>query len=1241
VTITYPAGLPISERRDDLLAAIGANQVVIVAGETGSGKSTQLPKFCLELGRGVDGKLIGHTQPRRVAARSIAERVAEELGTELGTTVGYTVRFTDKVGKDTQIKVMTDGILLAEIQRDRNLLRYDTLIIDEAHERSLNVDFLLGYLKQLLPRRPDLKLIITSATIDTARFSAHFNAAPVIEVTGRSYPVEVRFQPLGSVDEDGTTDDRDQVQAICDAVDELTGAGPGDILVFLSGEREIHDAADALRKLERPGLEVLPLYARLSAAEQHRIFEPHRGTRVVLSTNVAETSLTVPGVRYVIDTGTARISRYSLRLKVQRLPIEPVSQASANQRAGRCGRVAPGICIRLYGEEDFANRPLFTEPEILRTNLASVILQMTALGLGDVAAFPFLDPPDVRAIRDGVALLEELGALAAEDSHDDHQTSSRRLTPIGRKLAQLPVDPRLARMVVEADRHGCVRDVLVIASALSIQDPRERPADKQQAADESHARFRVAGSDFLAYVTMWDYLRERQRELSSSQFRKLCRTEFFNYLRVREWQDLYSQLRQVAGGMGIRPGASSDTHPDRVHQSLLAGLLSQLGQRDATAREFRGARNSKFAIVPRSALAKKPPAWVMAGELVETNRLWARVAAAVQPEWAEQLAPHLVKRTYGDPVWDARAGRATTTERVTLYGLPIVTDRRIGYDRVDAAMARTMFIDHALVDGDWNTPHRFVATNRGVLAEVQALAERTRSGTFIGDDSLFAFYDKHLPDDVVSARHFDSWWKKVRGKNSDLFTLTVNDLTDDSMRLNPTDWPDIWQHDDLELAVSYRFDPGQMTDGVTVHVPIEVLNRVRPDGFDWQVPGLRAELVGELLRALPKNARRLLSPLGEAARVANERLDIGCGESLAVALADVASELAGEPVRPSMFDLSSLPSHLRITFSVDDAAGTSLARGYDLRALRRQLSGQLRAAIAETIAADRPSIERRGITSWDFGTLPKMIESSGDGPGVRGYPALLDDGMSVSIKMFSNADVQARLMPLGVRRLLLLTVPVGRSSVAKNLTSAAKLAITRQPTPLIDLVDDCITAAANDLLANLPLPWDADAFAVLVDAARSGLANSASDALRGAARILEAAAAVPAKLDRHVAPAFDASVLDCKRQLAALTGPGFVSRAGLGRLGDVTRYIAAIERRAETMGANIAKDAAAMRSVHAIEARYAQLLAKLPPSQVTDEVRAVRWMIEELRVSLFAQTLGTSGSVSEKRITRVLQDLAP
>ncbi|HEX4705693.1 MAG TPA: ATP-dependent RNA helicase HrpA, partial [Pseudonocardiaceae bacterium] len=767
--ITYPPELPVSQRKDDILAAIRDHQVVIVAGETGSGKTTQLPKICLELGRGVRG-LIGHTQPRRLAARTVAERIAEELGTTLGAAVGYTVRFTDQVSDDTVVKLMTDGILLAEIQRDRTLSAYDTLIIDEAHERSLNIDFILGYLKELLPRRPDLKVVITSATIDPDRFARHFDTAgvpaPVVEVSGRTYPVEIRYRPIIDPDDPEADPDRDQIQAICDAVGELGTIGNGDILVFCSGEREIRDTVDALAKLELRNTEITPLYARLSSADQYKVFQPHTGRRIVLATNVAETSLTVPGIRYVIDAGTARISRYSHRLKVQRLPIEPVSQASANQRSGRCGRTSDGVCIRLYAEDDFYARPEFTDPEILRTNLASVILQMTALGLGDLAAFPFIDPPDRRNIADGVQLLQELGAL-----DPDAKDERKRLTDVGRQLARLPIDPRLARMVVEADRNGSMREVLVVAAALSIQDPRERPTDAEQAARQQHARFADQDSDFVSYLNLWQYLREQQKQLSSNRFRKLCRAEFLNYLRVREWQDLHGQLRQIARDLGLTVN-EEPAEPDQVHTALLAGLLSHIGLKEGPRNEYLGARNAKFAVFPGSALFKKPPRWVMAAELVETSRLWGRMVARIEPEWVERLAAHLVRRTYGEPRWEQAKGAVMATEKVTLYGIPIVAARTVNYGRIEPELCRELFIRHALVDGDWQTHHKFFHRNRAMLTEVAELENRARRRDILVDDeTLFDFYDARVGPDVVSARHFDSWWHKTRHSKPDLLVF--------------------------------------------------------------------------------------------------------------------------------------------------------------------------------------------------------------------------------------------------------------------------------------------------------------------------------------------------------------------------------------------------------------------------------------------------------------------------------------
>ncbi len=1221
-----PPGLPLADRRDDLLAAIRDHQVVIVAGETGSGKSTQLPKLCLDLGRGVAG-LVGHTQPRRMAARTIAERVAEELGTELGTAVGYTVRFTDTVSDTTLVKVMTDGILLAEIQRDRMLRRYDTLIIDEAHERSLNIDFLLGYLAQLLPKRPDLKLIVTSATIDTVRFSEHFSNAPIIEVSGRTYPVEMRYRPL-ETEEHGATD---QVQGIIDAVDELALEGDGDVLVFLSGEREIHDTADALRRHD-PSLEVLPLYARLSAVEQHRIWQSHRGRRIVLSTNVAETSLTVPGVRYVVDAGAARISRYSHRLKVQRLPIEPVSQASANQRAGRCGRVAPGVCIRLYDEDDFAERPEFTEPEILRTNLASVILQMTALGLGDVGAFPFLDPPDSRSVRDGYALLEELGAIDA---------AAQRLTPLGTRLARLPVDPRLGRMVLEADRHGCVREVLVITAALSIQDPRERPAEHRVAADELHRRFEVPGSDFLTLVKLWDYLREQQQALNSSQFRKLCRSEYLNYLRVREWHDLFSQLRQVAGQLGIRHagGGVTESHPDRVHQAMLSGLLSHLGARDGTTREYKGAHGSKFMIGRESAVGKALPKWVIAAELVETNRLWGRVVAAVQPEWAESLAGHLVRRSYSEPRWDARRGGAVCSETVTLYGLPIVSNRTVGYDRVDLAGARELFIRNALVAGEWQTQQKFYERNKRFLADLAGWAERVRRPEVVDDEAIFRFYDARLGPEVVTTRHFDKWWKEARAGQPELLTMTMDDFTRGAVG-SVHDFPTVWQHDSMQLTVTYRFDPGNPLDGATVHLPLTALNQITDVGFDWNVSGFRDEIVGALLRALPKEHRRELTPMNDVVDKVCASLGSASGwedgTSLAAAIAAVVLETTGVRVPVSAFDATKVPGHLRLSFSVDSEDGTPLATGKSLAVLQRELSARQRIAVAQAAPID----ERTGITTWDVGDLPTEVSTDRGGVVVRGYPALLDDSDSVSVRVFTSPTLQAKVMRGGVRRLLLLSVPVGKRAIQRDLTNDGKLAVARAKVALDGLEDDCLLAAADEVLTLFgEVPHTAAGFSALAALGRSELPDRAATALGVAGQVFVAAAAVRQRLERLVAPAVAVGADDARAQLDRLVRPGFVAATGAARLRDVLRYVKAIDHRLTKLPEDPHKDAARLRDIAALERRYVSFLRRLHRDEVTPEIVEVGWLLEELRVAVFAQQLGTPRSVSVQRLTKELSAL--
>uniref|UniRef100_A0AAU2V581 RNA helicase n=1 Tax=Streptomyces sp. NBC_00003 TaxID=2903608 RepID=A0AAU2V581_9ACTN len=1240
--VTYPEQLPVSQKKDEILEAIRDHQVVIVAGETGSGKTTQIPKICMELGRGLRG-MIGHTQPRRIAARTVADRIAEELKVPLGEAVGWKVRFTDQVDQDaTFVKLMTDGILLAEIQTDRELRGYDTIIIDEAHERSLNIDFLLGYLAQLLPKRPDLKVVITSATIDPQRFSRHFGDAPIVEVSGRTYPVEVRYRPL--LEEDSEDSDRDQITAICDAVDELQSEGPGDILVFLSGEREIRDTADALIKKNLRSTEVLPLYARLSHAEQHRVFQQHSGRRIVLATNVAETSLTVPGIKYVIDPGTARISRYSHRTKVQRLPIEPVSQASANQRKGRCGRTSDGICIRLYSEDDFVTRPEFTDAEILRTNLASVILQMTAAGLGDIEKFPFIDPPDHRNIRDGVQLLQELGAL--DPSEKDPK---KRLTPQGRKLSQLPVDPRLARMVLEADRNGCVREVMVIAAALSIQDPRERPSEKQAQADQQHARFKDETSDFLAFLNLWRYVREQQKERGSSSFRRMCKQEYLNFLRIREWQDIYSQLRTVAKSMGIHLN-EEDAPEQSVHTSLLAGLLSHIGLKDTDKNEYLGARSAKFAIFPGSALFKKQPKLVMSAELVETSRLWARVNAKVEPEWIEPLAQHLVKRTYSEPHWEKDQAAVMAYERVTLYGVPIVANRKVNYGRIDPEASRELFIRNALVEGDWRTHHKFFSDNRKLLTEVEELEHRARRRDILVDDeTLYDFYDQRVPEHVVSGAHFDSWWKHKKHDEPELLDFEREMLINEKAgAVTKDDYPDSWRQGPLKFRVTYQFEPGADADGVTVHVPLQVLNQVTDEGFDWQIPGLREEVVTELIRSLPKPIRRHYVPAPNYASKFLERA-VPLQEPLPVTLARELQRMVGVPVTADDFDLTRVPDHLKITFRIVDERRRNLAEDKDLEALKLQLRPKARQALSKAAAATAgpsgESIERSGLTDWTIGTLTKVFETRRAGQPVKAYPALVDAGESVSVRLFDTEAEQQQAMWRGTRKLILLNIPVNPAKFASDkLTNQQKLALSRNPHGSIQaLFDDCATAAADKLIADHGGPaWDEESFRKLYDKVRADLVDATVRTVGQVQQILAAWQACERRLKATNSLTLVNNVTDVRNQLAALVPPGFVTKTGLGRLADLMRYLVAVDRRLQQMPTAVQRDTTRMEKVHEMQDEYAWLLEQLPQGRpVPRQVLDIRWMIEELRVSYFAHALGTAFPVSDKRIVKAIDAAAP
>ncbi|OFJ52403.1 ATP-dependent RNA helicase HrpA [Mycolicibacterium grossiae] len=1247
--IAYP-DLPVSERRDDIAAAVRDHQVVVVAGETGSGKTTQLPKICLDLGRGVRGT-IGHTQPRRLAARTVAQRVADELGTPLGDVVGYTVRFTDQASDRTLVKLMTDGILLAEVQRDRRLLAYDTLILDEAHERSLNIDFLLGYLRELLPRRPDLKVIVTSATIEPERFAAHFagpdGPAPIVEVSGRTYPVEIRYRPLEVVvtsddagedpddpdDEIVRTELRDPTEAIVDAVRELEAEPPGDVLVFLSGEREIRDTAEALREAlrhDRLPTEVLPLYARLPTAEQQKVFAPHANRRIVLSTNVAETSLTVPGIRYVVDPGTARISRYSRRTKVQRLPIEPISRASAAQRAGRSGRTAPGVCIRLYSQADFDARPRYTDPEILRTNLAAVILQMAALGLGDVEAFGFLDPPDARSIRDGVTLLQELGAF---DRHG-------AITDVGRRLARLPLDPRIGRMILQADTENCVREVLVLAAALSIPDPRERPADREDAARQKHARFNDEHSDFVSYLNLWQYLSEQRRERSGTGFRRMCREEFLHYLRIREWQDLTGQLRSIARDLGIRE-SDEPADPSRVHAALTAGLLSHVGlregdgqsrQRGSRLPEYAGARNTRFVLAPGSVLTKRPPQWIVVADLVETSRLFGRIATRIDPDTVERVAADLVVRSHSEPHWDARRGAVMAYERVTLYGLPLVPRRRVSYASIDPVVSRELFIRHALVEGDWQTRHHFFRDNAALLAELAELEERARRRDLVvTDDQVYALYDARIPANVVSARHFDAWWKKQRHRTPDLLTFTRDELL---RAEDADDRPDTWRTGDLALPMTYRFSPGAEDDGITVHVPVDVLARLGGTGFAWHVPALREELVTALLKSLPKELRRNFVPVPDTARAVLGHLDPDA-EPLLEGLVRELRRRTGVLVPVEAFDVDKLPAHLRVTFAVERADGTEVARGKDLGRLKERLATPMQQAVADAVAGD---LGRTGLRGWpaDLAEVPRTVSTTTGGRTVRGHPAFVDAGATVDLTVFATVAEQQARARAGVRRLLRLASPAPAKNVERALDTRTRLTLAANPDgSLAALIEDCADAAVDTML---PAPvWTRAEFETLRARIGARLVPTTLDLLARTAKVLAAEQEARLALPDRPAPRLAGAVADVEAQLARLLPRGFVTAAGAARLADLTRYLTAIARRLERLPHAVEADAERMARVAAVRDAYDDLLATLGPARAAAaDVREIGWQIEEFRVSLWAQQLGTPRPVSEQRILRAI-----
>lgn len=1232
VKIDYPELLPVSQKKEDIAKAIESHQVVIVAGETGSGKTTQLPKICVELGRGKYG-LIGHTQPRRLAARSVASRIAEEMETTIGDFVGYKVRFSDQISDQTQVKLMTDGILLAEIQNDRYLNQYDTIIIDEAHERSLNIDFILGYLKELLPRRPDLKVIITSATIDPERFSKHFNNAPIIEVSGRTYPVETRYRPLGGTEE--SESDHDQIEGIIQAVEELCDEGLGDILVFMSGEREIRDTADALTKLKLRDTEIVPLYARLSAGEQNKIFQPHAGRRIVLSTNVAETSLTVPGIKYVIDPGTARISRYSYRTKVQRLPIEAISQASANQRKGRCGRVEAGICIRLYSEEDFNSRPEFTDPEILRTNLASVILQMTSLGLGDIEAFPFVEAPDKRNIQDGVRLLEELGAI---DEKAKAGSTVKVLTPMGRQLANLPIDPRLARMVLEAPKQGCLKELLIIASALSIQDPRERPSDKQQASDEKHRRFHHEESDFLTFVNLWEYIQEQQKALSNSQFRRQCKLDYLNYLRVREWQDVYLQLHQAMREMDFKRNSEPGSYQG-VHTAILTGLLSHIGLKDQEKNDYQGARNARFNIFPASGLFKKQPKWVMSAELVETSKLWARIVAKIQPEWIEPLAGHLIKRSHSEPHWSKSRAAVLAYEKVMLFGIPIVAKRLVNYGNIDPVMSREIFIRSALVEGDWDNKHEFFKQNRALLSEVEELEHKSRRRDILVDDEeLYQFYDQRVGTDVVSGRHFDTWWKKASQKQPDLLSFEKEMLLKgDASHITDLDYPNFWYQNGIKLKLTYQFEPGEDSDGVTVHIPLPILNQIEPAGFDWQIPGLRQELVMSLIKSLPKTLRKNFVPAPNYAEAFLARatpMELPLLDSMEKEL----RRMSGVEILRDDWKLDQVPDHLKVTFRATDHKQRKIKENKDLYALKESLKEQVQETLSKVADDD---IEQKDLHTWSFGELPQVYQQKRSGFEVRAYPALVDNKDSVEIKLFETEQEQIQAMRQGQRRLILLNVPSPIKYLHSNLPNKSKLGLYFNPYgKVLDLIDDCIACGVDKLVEQHGgLAWQPESFEALKEYVRAELGDTVVEIAKQVETILTTAFNINKRLKGKIDFTMAFALSDVKAQIEGLIFKGFATECGWKRLPDILRYMKAIERRMEKLPIDPNKDRLHMLKIESVANDYKELLNKIPKGMaIPDKVKEIRWMLEELRVSYFAQQLGTPYPVSDKRVKNAIDE---
>ncbi len=1233
-TPEFPPELPITTRLDDIRKLIEENQVVVLCGETGSGKSTQLPKICLDLGRGVAG-YIGHTQPRRIAARSLAARVAAELGSEIGHAVGYKVRFHDHVGPNSHVKLMTDGILLAEIQQDPYLNQYDTLIIDEAHERSLNIDFLLGYLQQLLPKRPDLKLIITSATIDPDRFAKHFRDAPVIEVSGRTFPVELYYRPL---EEEGTHEREDPMQqAIVDAVDELSRIDRGDILIFLSGEREIRETAETLRKHKPPLTEVLPLYARLGPADQARIFKPHGARRIVLATNVAETSLTVPGIRYVIDAGFARISRYSHRSKVQRLPVERVSQASANQRMGRCGRVAKGVCIRLYSEEDFESRVAFTEPEILRTNLASVILQMKQLGFGEIEAFPFVDPPDSRLIKDGYRVLEEIGAIGGD----------KQITRLGRQLARLPVDPRIGRMLLGASHSHCLREVMVIAAALSVQDPRDRPMDKQQQADQAHALFRHEQSDFIGYLQLWEHLQEQRKHLSRAKFRKYCRSIFLSSTRVQEWQEIHSQLRMQLHDMGFKENSEEASY-EQIHRALLSGLLSHIGFK-SKERDYLGTRNSRFHIFPGSGLFKAQPKWVMAAELVETTKLYARTLAKIEPEWIEAAAGHLIKHSYSEPHWEKRRGQVAGYDKITLFGLTLIPRRKINFSPIDPLLAREIFIRSALVEGDFQTRAPFWRHNQELIEAVHEMeAKSRRRDILVDEERIYAFYDQRIPEGISTTPAFEKWLKQdAKQQPKKLYMREAELLREESEWVAGGQFPDHLDINGMALPLEYSFEPGSKEDGVTLVVPKDVLNQVSEARCQWLVPGLLQERVVALLRGLPKALRKSFVPVPETAARCLKGLEPS-DRPLVQVLGERLKQLTGVHVPEDAWDESTLPEHLRMRLRVVDEKGRTLESGREVNPLRQRHAG---GEAGQGHRLSGQAIEQGGLTRWDFGSVPATLDVQRGAIRLKGFPALVNEGETVAIRVLDSQANAERAHQAGVRRLIMLGMAKEMRYLRKNLPGLARMRLqyAKVAEPPKGLVVERYKGLEDELVAFIvdqtfldgrPEIRDQATFEQRIEQARGEMMSLSNRACAQVGEILDAYQRVRKGLAGITQINWLASVQDMQQQLDRLLFRGFLQHTQVNRLQAFPRYLKALERRIDKLSHAAAKDQQRMREMAKAYQQWQQWdRSCLESGRFDERIEEMRWQFEELRVSLFAQELGTERPISLKRIEKRWKEL--